>query len=103
MGTKSKTHDLILVRTRHEWGVIIRKKRRQLEMSQGTLAKELGCSIVNIHYVEKGLYSLSEGKLLLVQKILEIKDDLGIYYTPEKVDNWLKVAVDSLVKSKENV
>ena len=28
-------------------------------------------------------------------------NDLGIYYTPEKVDNFLKVAVNELAKEKE--
>jgi DNA-binding XRE family transcriptional regulator len=72
MGTRSKKDNLILGRTRNGWGKIIRKKRRELEMSQGTLAKELDISIVGVCNIEKGLYSLSEEKLLLVCKILEI-------------------------------
>ena len=72
MGTRSKKDDLLLGYTREEWGLIIRKKRRLLEMSQGTFAKELGISIVGVCHIEKGLYSLSKEKLLLACKILEI-------------------------------
>jgi len=41
---------------------------------------------------------LSEGNQIVGGGIM---NDLGIYYTPEKVDNFLKVAVNELAKEKE--
>jgi ribosome-binding protein aMBF1 (putative translation factor) len=72
MGTRSKKNDLILGRTRQEWAVIIRKKRRELEMSQGTLAAQLGISIVGVCQIEQGKYIFNEKQLMLACEILGI-------------------------------